>query len=48
VGLNNFNCSFEHANLTLAWDVTPYVGVLQSGQSKQGPGFILPSFSGQK
>ncbi|KAI8056310.1 signal peptidase 22kDa subunit [Gilbertella persicaria] len=36
------------ANLTLLWDVTPYVGLLQAGQSNKGSQFIIPSFASQK
>lgn len=43
-----YSSSFERANLTLLWDVTPYVGVLQAGQSNQGSQFTLPSFSAQQ
>ncbi|KAI8087565.1 signal peptidase 22kDa subunit [Thamnidium elegans] len=39
--------NYEKANLTLVWDVTPYVGILQAGQSNQGSGFVLPPFSSQ-
>lgn len=39
--------SYEKANLTLHWDVTPYVGILQAGQSFTSTGFILPPFSAQ-
>ncbi|KAG2199923.1 signal peptidase 22kDa subunit [Mucor mucedo] len=39
--------NYEKANLTLHWDVTPYVGILQAGQSFTSTGFILPPFSAQ-
>ncbi|KAI7906725.1 signal peptidase 22kDa subunit [Cokeromyces recurvatus] len=39
--------NFERANLTLLWDVTPYVGILQSGHSNKGSQFILPAFASQ-
>lgn len=45
----NFSTSFQNASLSLLWDVTPYVGVLQSGQSnKRASSFILPSFASQQ
>ncbi|CAO3631044.1 unnamed protein product [Mucor hiemalis] len=37
--------NYEHANLTLAWDVTPFVGILQAGKSSEGSSFVLPPFS---
>ncbi|KAL0146343.1 signal peptidase 22kDa subunit [Mucor lusitanicus] len=41
--------NFENASLTLLWDVTPYVGVLQAGQSsKKTSPFVLPSFASQQ
>ncbi|KAI8971966.1 signal peptidase 22kDa subunit [Mycotypha africana] len=40
--------SYENANLTLLWDITPYVGVLQSGQSNIGAKLVLPSASIKK
>ncbi|KAI9487435.1 MAG: signal peptidase 22kDa subunit [Benjaminiella poitrasii] len=41
--------NFERANLTLLWDVTPYVGILQAGQSNRaGTQFTLPSFISQQ
>ncbi|CAO3673282.1 unnamed protein product [Rhizopus stolonifer] len=35
--------NYERANLSLAWDITPYVGMLQSGQSLTKAHLILPS-----
>ncbi|EPB88464.1 Signal peptidase complex subunit [Mucor circinelloides] len=41
--------NFQNASLTLLWDVTPYVGVLQAGQSnKKASPFVLPSFASQQ
>ncbi|KAI8389474.1 signal peptidase 22kDa subunit [Blakeslea trispora] len=39
----------EKANLTLLWDVTPYVGLLQNGRQPNTPSqFTIPSFQAKK
>lgn len=49
VYINASKRSFQNASLTLLWDVTPYVGVLQAGQSnKKASPFVLPSFASQQ
>ncbi|CEP08157.1 hypothetical protein [Parasitella parasitica] len=45
----NQRWNFQNASLTLLWDVTPHVGILQAGQSsKQTSLFTLPSFASQQ
>ncbi|KAI8970943.1 signal peptidase 22kDa subunit [Pilobolus umbonatus] len=38
----------DRVNMTLYWDVTPYVGLLQAGHSNSATQFILPSYYNQQ
>ncbi|KAI8887063.1 signal peptidase 22 kDa subunit [Backusella circina FSU 941] len=44
----NKRWNFDRANLTLLWDITPYVGILQSGESNNGAQFIIPPYAAKK
>ncbi|CEG83573.1 hypothetical protein RMATCC62417_17472 [Rhizopus microsporus] len=37
--------NYERANLSIAWDITPHVGLLQSGQLLTDAHLIIPAFS---